>query len=111
MTIAGDAPAPLLPDPSEPAVRDANPRQIDIDPPDVERGLVKLVLTLTEFIRRLLEHQAIRRMDGGSLSPQQIEDLGVALMRLEEKMGELKSYFGLDEEELDLDLGPIGRLI
>ena len=77
----------------------------------VEQGLAKLVLTLIEFIRRLLEKQAVRRMEGGDLSPEQIEELGLALMKLEAKLQELKSQFGLADEDLNLDLGPIGRLI
>ena len=77
----------------------------------VEQGLAKLVLTLIEFIRRLLEKQAVRRMEGGDLSPEQIEELGLALMRLEAKLQELKTQFGLADEDLNLDLGPIGRLI
>ncbi|MDQ3906985.1 MAG: gas vesicle protein K [Acidobacteriota bacterium] len=73
--------------------------------------MAKLVLTLIEFIRRLLEKQAVRRMDGGDLSPEQIEELGLALMKLEEKMRELKAQFGLEDDDLNLDLGPVGRLI
>jgi len=69
------------------------------------------VLTLIEFIRRLLEKQAIRRVEGGDLSPQQIEDLGLALMKLEAKLNELKTQFGLEDEDLNIDLGPVGRLI
>ena len=87
------------------------PDRINIDSESVEQGLVKLVLTLLEFIRQLLEKQAIRRMDGGGLSPQQVEELGLALMKLEAKMQELKGQFGLEDEELNIDLGPIGRLI
>jgi hypothetical protein len=87
------------------------PERINIDAQSVEQGLAKLVLTLIEFIRRLLEKQAVRRMEGGDLSPEQIEQLGLALMKLEEKMRELKAQFGLADEELNLDLGPIGRLI
>jgi hypothetical protein len=87
------------------------PNRINLDARSVEQGLAKLVLSLIEFIRRLLEKQAIRRMDGGDLSPQQLEDLGLALMKLEEKMAELKEQFGLSDEDLNLDLGPIGRLI
>jgi actin-like ATPase involved in cell morphogenesis len=92
-------------------VTEALPDRINIDTQSVEQGLAKLVLTLIELIRRLLEKQAIRRMEGGDLSPEQVEDLGLALMKLEEKMQELKAQFGLAEEELNLDLGPIGRLI
>ena len=87
------------------------PDRINLDSASVEQGLVKLVLTLIEFIRRLLEKQAVRRMDGGGLSPEQIEELGLTLMRLEEKMRELEIQFGLSEGELNLDLGPLGRLI
>ena len=87
------------------------PSRINIDAQGVEQGLAKLVLTLIEFIRRLLEKQAVRRMEGGDLSPEQIEELGLALMRLEAKLQELKTQFGLEAEDLNLDLGPIGRLI
>jgi len=89
---------------------DLLPSRINIDAQSVEQGLAKLVLTLIEFIRRLLEAQALRRMEGTDLSPQQIEDLGLALMKLETRMKELKSEFGLTDEDLNLDLGPLGRL-
>lgn len=92
-------------------VADTLPSRINIDAASVEQGLAKLVLTLIEFIRRLLEKQAVRRMEGGDLSPEQIEELGLALMRLEAKLQELKTQFGLTDEDLNLDLGPIGRLI
>src|SRR5688572_32100040 len=92
-------------------VADTRPSRINIDAQSVEQGLAKLVLTLIEFIRRLLEKQAVRRMEGGDLSPEQIEELGLALMRLEAKLQELKTQFGLADEDLNLDLGPIGRLI
>ncbi|HZM99385.1 MAG TPA: gas vesicle protein K [Pyrinomonadaceae bacterium] len=92
-------------------VADTLPSRINIDAQSVEQGLAKLVLTLIEFIRRLLEKQAVRRMEGGDLSPEQIEELGLALMRLEAKLQELKTQFGLADEDLNLDLGPIGRLI
>jgi actin-like ATPase involved in cell morphogenesis len=92
-------------------VTDTLPSHINIDAESVEQGLAKLVLTLIEFIRRLLEKQAVRRMEGGDLSPEQIEDLGLALMKLEAKLQELKTQFGLTDEDLNLDLGPIGRLI
>jgi hypothetical protein len=92
-------------------VTSALPDRINIDVESVEQGLAKLVLTLIEFIRRLLEKQAVRRMEGGDLSPEQLEKLGLALMKLEEKMEELKDQFGLSKEDLNLDLGPIGRLI
>ena len=92
-------------------VTDTLPSRINIDAEGVEQGLAKLVLTLIEFIRRLLEKQAVRRMEGGDLSPEQIEELGLALMRLEAKLQELKTQFGLADEDLNLDLGPVGRLI
>jgi gas vesicle protein GvpK len=92
-------------------VTDTLPSRINVDAQSVEQGLAKLVLTLIEFIRRLLEKQAVRRMEGGDLSPEQIEELGLALMRLEAKLHELKAQFGLNDEDLNLDLGPIGRLI
>src|SRR3989442_13233181 len=92
-------------------VTEALPERINIDAQSVEQGLAKLVLTLIEFIRRLLEKQAVRRMEGGDLSPEQIEELGLALMKLEAKLQELKTQFGLADEDLNLDLGPIGRLI
>ncbi|MBI4396885.1 MAG: gas vesicle protein K [Elusimicrobia bacterium] len=87
------------------------PSRINADPEKVEQGLVKLVMTLVELLRKLLEKQALRRMDAGSLTPEQIENMGVAFLRLEKKMAELKAHFGLTEEDLNLDLGPLGRLI
>src|SRR5687767_15409441 len=90
-------------------VTDTLPSRINIDAHSVEQGLAKLVLTLIELIRRLLEKQAIRRMEGEGLTPAQVEELGLALMKLEAKMQELKGQFGLEDEELNLDLGPIGR--
>ena len=92
-------------------VADALPERVNVDARSVEQGLAKLVLTLIELVRRLLEKQAVRRMEGGDLTPEQIEELGLALMKLEEKMAELKGQFGLQDEELNIDLGPIGKLI
>lgn len=92
-------------------VTEALPDRINIDAENIEQGLAKLVLTLIEFIRRLLEKQAIRRMETGDLSNEQVENLGLALMKLEQKMQSLKGQFGLTDEDLNLDLGPIGRLI
>lgn len=85
--------------------------RIEADPERVEQGLVQLVMTVVELIRQLMERQAIRRLDSGSLTPQQEEDLGLALMRLAEKMDELKEHFGLDDEDLNLHLGPLGDLM
>ena len=92
-------------------VTEALPERININSENVEQGLVKLVLTLIELVRRLLENQAIRRMEGGGLSEEQVEELGLALMKLEGKMEELKVQFGLADEDLNLSLGPLGRLI
>ena len=86
------------------------PERISADPEVVENGLVKLVLSIIELIRRLLEKQALRRMDAGNLSDAEIERLGNALMKLEEKMAELKQTFGLTDEDLNLKLGPVRTL-
>lgn len=80
------------------------------DPEDVQKSVAQLVLALVEFLRKLLERQAIRRMEAETLSPEEVERIGVALMRLEETVHGLASQFGLDPEELNLDLGPLGRL-
>jgi hypothetical protein len=87
------------------------PERIDVDPDDVEKGLGKLVLTIIEFVRQLLERQAIRRMQSGSLSEIEVERIGIALMRLDEKVGEMAARFGLRREELRLGLGPLGELL
>ena len=92
-------------------VTEALPDRINIDSESIEQGLAKLVLTLIEFIRKLLEKQAIRRLEAGDLTSEQVENLGLALMKLEQKMQELKGQFGLTDEDLNLDLGPVGRLI
>jgi len=92
-------------------VKDTNPGKIDIDPKNVEKGLAKLVLTIIELIRKLLEKQAMRRVEGGSLSEEEIERVGETLMKLEKKMEELKEIFGLKDEELNLNLGPLGDLM
>jgi hypothetical protein len=83
----------------------------DIDHKNVEKGLVKLVLTLVDLIRKLMEKQAIRRIEDGQLNDEEIEDLGNTFLLLDEKMGELKKKFGLKDEDLNLDLGPLGELI
>jgi gas vesicle protein GvpK len=86
------------------------PDRINADPERVEQGLARLVLTVIELLRQVLEHQAIRRMDGGTLSEEEIERLGLALLKLNHRMDELKAVFGLDDEDLNIDLGPLGRL-
>jgi len=78
------------------------PERIDLDPADIERGLAGLVLTLVEFLRQVLERQAIRRMEGGSLSDDEVERVGLALMRLEQKIGEIATQFGLDKDDIQL---------
>jgi hypothetical protein len=80
------------------------------DPEDVQRSVAQLVLALVEFLRKLLERQAIRRMEGETLTPEEVERIGVALMRLEATVHDLAAQFGLEPEDLDLDLGPLGRL-
>jgi hypothetical protein len=87
------------------------PKRVDVDPEGVEQGLAKLVLTLIEFLRQLLERQAVRRMEGGSLSDEEIERVGLALMRLEEKIGEMAEIFGVEKRALNIDLGPLGKLL
>lgn len=89
----------------------ATPPRWNADPDDVRRSVGKLVLTLVEFIRQLLERQAIRRMDAGTLTPEETEAVGLALMRLEETVRFVGAQFGLAPEDLNLDLGPAGKLM
>jgi gas vesicle protein GvpK len=86
------------------------PPRWNANPENVRRSVAKLVLTLIEFIRQILERQAIRRMDAGTLTPEETESVGLALMRLEETIEDLASQFGLAPEDLTIDLGPLGRL-
>jgi len=92
-------------------IQGALPKRIDANPKNVEKGLAKLVLTLIELIRKLLEKQAMRRIDAGSLTEEEIERIGETLMKLENKMQELKGVFGLKDEELNINLGPLGDLM
>jgi Gas vesicle protein K len=85
--------------------------RIEGDRENIERGLAQLVLTVIELLRQLMERQAIRRVEAGGLSDAQVERLGQALMALEQRMEELKEDFGLAEEELNLELGPLGKLL
>jgi hypothetical protein len=87
------------------------PQRIQCSPENIEQGLAKLVLSLIELLRQLLERQAIRRMQGGSLTDQQVEEMGAALMKLEAKIHELATHFGLKPQDLNLDLGPLGHLL
>jgi hypothetical protein len=90
---------------------DALTARVQADPENVERGLATLVLTLVELLRQLMERQALRRVEAGGLDDETIERLGSTLMALESRMNELKAIFGLDDDDLNLDLGPLGRLL
>jgi len=94
-----DRPAPAL------------PSRINADPQHVERGLARLVLALIELLRQLLERQAVRRLEAGSLTDAEAERLGHTFLLLQQRMGELKKAFGLTDRDLNLDLGPLGRLL
>ncbi|MEH6905360.1 gas vesicle protein K [Neobacillus drentensis] len=85
--------------------------RLPLDSSKVEQGLAKLVLTIIELLRQLMERQAMRRVESDSLSDEQLDELGLTLMRLEEKMEELKIIFGLETEDLNIELGPLGKLL
>jgi hypothetical protein len=87
------------------------PERIAVDPKSVERDLARLVLSIIELLRNLLERQAVRRVESGKLSEDEIERLGETLLKLESRMGELKVAFGLSDQELILDLGPLRNLV
>ncbi|WP_024874174.1 gas vesicle protein K [Saccharomonospora piscinae] len=95
----------------EPEHRNPLAERIDSDPESVEHGLASLVLTIVELLRQLMERQALRRVDSGDLSDEQVERIGLTLMRLEERMEELREHFGLEPEDLNIDLGPLGPLL
>ncbi len=86
-------------------------RRLAVDRDSVERGLASLVLTVIELLRQLMERQALRRVDLGDLTEEQVERIGTTLMALEEQMAALRTYFGLAPEDLNLDLGPLGPLL
>ncbi|WP_200210752.1 gas vesicle protein K [Micromonospora coerulea] len=86
-------------------------RRLAVDADSVERGLASLVLTVVELLRQLMERQALRRVDLGDLTEEQIERIGATLMALEQQMAQLREYFGLSPEDLNLDLGPLGPLL
>jgi predicted transcriptional regulator len=88
-----------------------SPARWNADPDDVQRSVAQLVLTLVEFVRQLLERQSIRRMEAGTLTDRQVEDVGRALMQLEETIRDIAAKFGIAPEDLNLELGPLGRLI
>jgi trimethylamine:corrinoid methyltransferase-like protein len=88
----------------------AKPLRWNPEPEDVQRSVVKLVLSLIEFIRKLMERQAVRRLEDKTLTPEEIENVGIALMKLEQTVYQLAKRFKLDPKDLNLDLGPIGKL-
>lgn len=95
----------------ERAAGGASPLRWNADPDDVQRSVAHLVLTLVEFVRKLLERQAIRRMEARTLTDQQTEEVGVALMKLEETVRDIAARFGIAPDELNMDLGPLGKLM
>ena len=86
------------------------PARWNAEPEDVRRSVMQLVLTLVDFIRQILERQALRRVEAGTLTPEEIERIGVALMQLEQTIHDLAQQAGLDAKDLKLDLGPLGKL-
>jgi hypothetical protein len=96
---------------TEERLSNALTRRVNADPESVERGLAQLVLTIVELLRQLMERQALRRIDGGTLTDEQVERLGQTFMELDRRMEELTEQFGLTAEDLNLDLGPLGRLL
>jgi hypothetical protein len=112
----GDREPPALVETEQPTGQSLNsvaqglPERINADAAGPETGLARLVLTLIEVLRKVLEHQAVRRMEGGRLTDEEVERLGLALAKLNDRMSELKRVFGLSEEDLQIDLGPLGRV-
>ncbi|MCX7111582.1 MAG: gas vesicle protein K [Proteobacteria bacterium] len=93
------------------AVSSGTRSRLEIDGERVRNGLAQLVLTLVKLLHELLERQAIQRMDSGSLTDEEVERLGFTLMRQAEELDRLREVFDLKEEDLNLDLGPLGRLL
>jgi hypothetical protein len=91
--------------------RRLRPERLETDAESVERDLFKLVLTIIELVRQLMEKQALRRVDEGDLTDEQVEGLGLGLMHLEEAMEELKARYDLTAADLNIDLGPLGTLL
>lgn len=85
--------------------------RVNTNQDNVDQGLAKLVLTLVELLRRVMEHEALRRIDGGTLTEGEIEEMGETFLKLDNKMVEMRKIFGLKEEDLNLDLGPLGNLM
>jgi hypothetical protein len=94
-----------------PRVDSALPRRVNADPENVERGLAQLVLTVVELLREVMERQALRRIDGGGLTDEQVERLGTTFMELDKRMVELREHFGFDKDDLNINLGPLGNLL
>jgi hypothetical protein len=86
-------------------------RRVTADPEKLEKGLAQLVMTIIELLRQLMERQAIHRIEGGTLSPEEVERLGQTFLALAQRMDELKEVFGLEDEDLNLNLGPLGDLL
>ena|SRR5947208_1319107 len=108
--LAGDGDLELFGDELE-RLDSALRRRVNADRENLEKGLAQLVLTLIELLRQLMERQALRRIEGGSLSPEEVERLGETFLLLARRMEELRGQFGLEEEDLNLDLGPLGKLL
>lgn len=109
MSVSDDSAFPL--DQIAESTLNSLTRRVDADPETVERGLVQLVLTLVELLRQLMERQAVRRLDAGAMTPEETERVGRTLMLLEDRMAELRDHFGLTQDDLNLDLGPLGKLL
>ena len=102
---------PLLFDGELERIEAALSRRVNADPEQLEKGLAQLVLTLIELLRQLMERQALRRMEAGTVSDEEVERLGRTFMALAERMEELKRTFGLRDEDMNLNLGPLGDLM
>src|SRR5262249_15753032 len=108
--LAGDGDASLFGDELD-RLDGALRRRVNADRDELEKGLAQLVMTLVELLRQLMERQGLRRIEGGSLTADEVERLGETFMLLEQRMEELKETFGLEDKDLNLDLGPLGRLM
>jgi len=92
-------------------VRTSGVERINANPDNVDQGLAKLVLTVIELLRRIMEHEALRRIDGQTLTDEEIEHMGETFLKLDIKMEEMRELFGLKPEDLNIDLGPLGNLM
>jgi len=113
--VSGNGLSVLFPDsasaaPQADGAAAAKRPQIRLDPNNVRNGLMQLVLTVVELLREVLERQAVRRIEGGSLRPEEVERLGMTFLRLDEEMDRLKRLFDFTDDDLNLNLGPLGRL-